>query len=39
MTMVEESTAATEAEWLDGWTAGPAEDQGSGLPAGAVAGC
>jgi hypothetical protein len=22
MTMVEESTAAAEAEWLDGWTAG-----------------
>ena len=37
MTLVAELTAAAEAEWLDGWTAGPAEDQGSGLPAGARA--
>ena len=37
MTLVAELTAAAEAEWLDGWTAGPTEDQGSGLPAGATA--
>ena len=37
MTMAAELTAAAEAEWLDGWTAGPTEDQGSGLPAGAKA--
>src|SRR6516225_7972798 len=37
MTMAAELTAAAEAEWLDGWTAGPTEDQGSGLPTGAKA--
>jgi len=34
--MTAELTVA-EAEWLDGWTAGPTEDQGSGLPSGAKA--
>lgn len=37
MTSVAELTAAAETRWLDGWTAGPTEDQGSGLPAGARA--
>jgi AhpC/TSA family protein len=37
MTLAAELTVAAEAEWLDGWTAGPTEDQGSGLPAGAKA--
>jgi len=37
MTLVAELMAAAETRWLDGWTAGPAEDQGSGLPAGAKA--
>jgi hypothetical protein len=37
MTLAAELTVAAEAEWLDGWTAGPTEDQGSGLSAGAKA--
>jgi hypothetical protein len=37
MTVAAELTAAAEAEWLVGWTAGPTEDQGSGLQAGAEA--
>jgi peroxiredoxin len=37
MTLVAELTAAAEAEWLDRWTRGPTEDEGSGLPAGAKA--
>ena len=37
MTLVAELMAAAETRWLDGWTAGPADDQGSGLPAGAKA--
>ena len=32
MTLVEKLTSAAEAEWLDGWTAGPTEHDGSGLP-------
>lgn len=32
-----ELMAAAETEWLDGWTAGPTEDEGSGLPAGTEA--
>ena len=37
MTLVAELTAAAEAEWLDRWTRGPTEDEGSGLPSGAKA--
>ena len=34
---VESSTAAAEAEWLQGWTSGPTEAEGSGLATGADA--
>lgn len=37
MYVADEMTAAAEREWLDSWTAGPTEPEGSGLPAGAVA--
>jgi peroxiredoxin len=37
MYSADEMTAAAEREWLDSWTAGPTEPEGSGLPAGAVA--
>src|SRR5664279_2680470 len=37
MSVPDEMTAAPEREWLDSWTAGPTEPEGSGLPAGAVA--
>ena len=37
MTLVAELTAAAEAEWLNTWTRGPTEDEGSGLPAGVKA--
>lgn len=33
MRLAAELMAAAETDWLDRWTAGPAEDQGSGLPA------
>jgi peroxiredoxin len=33
----DEMTAAAERRWLDTWTAGPTEPEGSGLPAGAKA--
>ena len=37
MNTVDELTAAAEKVWLEGWTEGPIEPEGSGLPAGAVA--
>lgn len=37
MTSLEELTRAAETEWLDGWTVGPTENEGSGLPAGRAA--
>src|SRR3954464_2329117 len=37
MTSTAELTAAAEKEWLEGWTAGPQEPEGTGLPAGAAA--
>ena len=37
MNVTDEMTAAAEEEWLDTWTAGPTEPEGSGLPAGTVA--
>jgi peroxiredoxin len=37
MSVADELTAAAEKEWLDTWTAGPTEPQGSGLPTGAIA--
>lgn len=33
MDSLEELTRAAEMEWLDAWTAGPTENEGSGLPA------
>ncbi len=33
----EQATAAAERRWLDTWTAGPTEPEGSGLPSGAAA--
>jgi hypothetical protein len=37
MTSIELLTAAAEARWLEGWTAGPTEAERSGLPTGAAA--
>lgn len=37
MTVLKELTSAAETEWLAGWTVGPTEHEGSGLPAGAAA--
>lgn len=37
MNALEELTGAAETEWLDRWTAGPTEEEGPGLPAGANA--
>jgi peroxiredoxin len=37
MSATNELTAAAEQTWLDRWTAGPTEPEGSGLPAGANA--
>ncbi len=37
MTSLEQLTTEAENEWLRGWTAGPTENEGSGLPAGARA--
>lgn len=37
MTSMQEQVRAAEAEWLRGWTGGPTESEGSGLPAGAAA--
>ena len=37
MASLAELTAAAEEEWLDGWTSGPVEAEGSGLATGAVA--
>ncbi|MCW2759707.1 MAG: hypothetical protein JWO46_3453 [Nocardioidaceae bacterium] len=37
MSLHDESTTAAEREWLESWTAGPTENEGSGLPAGAAA--
>ena len=37
MSLLDELTRSAEAEWLDGWTNGPTEIEGSGLPAGAQA--
>jgi hypothetical protein len=37
MSATDEMTAAAEQTWLDTWTAGPTEPEGSGLPAGAKA--
>lgn len=34
MKSMEELTSAAEMEWLDGWTVGPTENEGSGLQAG-----
>ncbi|MEP7193975.1 MAG: peroxiredoxin-like family protein [Actinomycetota bacterium] len=34
MASLEELTGTAETEWLDGWTVGPTENEGSGLPAG-----
>jgi hypothetical protein len=30
--MLDGLTSVAEAQWLDGWTAGPTEHDGSGLP-------
>jgi len=37
MSTLDELSASAEQEWLDAWTAGPTEKEGSGLPSGAVA--
>jgi peroxiredoxin len=37
MLTTEETSAAAERRWLDTWTAGPTEPEGSGLPQGATA--
>jgi len=37
MLTTDETTAAAERRWLDTWTAGPTEPEGSGLPVGAKA--
>lgn len=37
MNTADEMTAAAEKQWLEGWTAGPTEPEGLGLPAGSVA--
>jgi peroxiredoxin len=37
MLTIEETSAAAERRWLDTWTAGPTEPEGSGLPRGAAA--
>src|SRR4051794_8912323 len=34
MSLIQETTAAAERSWLDHWTAGPTEPEGSGLPIG-----
>jgi peroxiredoxin len=37
MSVTDEMSAAAERQWLNNWTEGPTELEGSGLPAGAVA--
>jgi len=37
MLTIDETSAAAERRWLDTWTAGPTEPEGSGLPVGAKA--
>jgi peroxiredoxin len=37
MSTLDELTASAEREWLDTWTAGPTEHEGSGLPSGSIA--